>query len=323
MPPPDAESEHDVTQTPITADGWTGYSETDLAWFAENYAGTEWMVHVVGPDDVHTHANPDLDDDDPANPPLTAQTAHKLADGANRIGRDNAEQRAGGDEFMPVLHATVFHRGVPFDSDALMAEPATREDANPIARVRDFLHVHVRTRGVTEPIAIIDESREPGGHRWTLTADDLGRALVSANQHRRRALGLDESRDGAWNLFADIADITAWLDESNPTGPHEDSMRVMKIGEEFGEAVAAYIGMVGQNPRKGVTHTQADLLAELADVAVTALCAMQHFTQNATVTRGMLAAKVSGIIARSNIQPRGTEAAKAAEARDDALAGGR
>ena len=23
-----------------------------------------------------------------------------------------------------------------------------------------------------------------------------------------------------WNLFADVADITAWLDESNPAGPH-------------------------------------------------------------------------------------------------------
>lgn len=107
-----------------------------------------------------------------------------------------------------------------------------------------------------------------------------------------------------WNLFADIADITAWLDTSNETSPHEDAMRVMKIGEEFGEAVEAYIGMTGQNPRKGVTHTQTDLLNELADVAVTALCAMQHFTQNATVTRGMLAAKVSAIIARSDIPTR-------------------
>lgn len=78
-------------------------------------------------------------------------------------------------------------------------------------------------------------------------------------------------------------------------------MRVLKLQEEAGEAAAAYIGMTGQNPRKGVTHTQTDLLNELADVAVTALCAMQHFTQNATVTRGMLASKVAGIIARSDI----------------------
>jgi NTP pyrophosphatase (non-canonical NTP hydrolase) len=106
----------------------------------------------------------------------------------------------------------------------------------------------------------------------------------------------------AWDLFADVRDITAWLDRSNPAGPHEDSMRVLKLVEEAGEAAAAYIGMVGQNPRKGVTHTQGDLLNELADVALTALCAMQHFTQDAAVTRAVLASKVAGIMARSDIR---------------------
>lgn len=104
-----------------------------------------------------------------------------------------------------------------------------------------------------------------------------------------------------WDLFADVAAITAWLDTSNEASPHEDSMRVLKLVEEAGEAAAAYIGMVGQNPRKGVTHSQADLLAELADVALTALCAMQHFTQDAEATRGVLAGKVAGIMARADI----------------------
>lgn len=107
------------------------------------------------------------------------------------------------------------------------------------------------------------------------------------------------------DLFADIADITAWLDKSNPAGPHEDAMRVMKLMEEAGEAAAAYIGVTGQNPRKGVTHTQDDLLNELADVAITALCAMQHFTQDEAVTRAYLASKVDGIIKRSGISRAG------------------
>lgn len=106
-----------------------------------------------------------------------------------------------------------------------------------------------------------------------------------------------------WNVFADIAMINAWLDRSNTNmnSEHDDSMRVMKIGEEYGEAVAAYIGMTGQNPRKGVTHSQADLLAELADVTITALCAMQHFTGNADVTRAFLASKIAGIIKRAGL----------------------
>lgn len=109
---------------------------------------------------------------------------------------------------------------------------------------------------------------------------------------------------GHRDLFADVADITAWLDESNLTGPHEDSVRVLKLVEEAGEAAAAYIGMVGQNPRKGVTHTQDDLLKELADVAITALCAMQHFTQDESVTRAYMAGKIGQIIDRSGIRVR-------------------
>jgi hypothetical protein len=116
-----------------------------------------------------------------------------------------------------------------------------------------------------------------------------------------------------WDMLADIARINRWLDTSNPDNPHEDSMRVMKIGEEFGEAVAAYIGMTGQNPRKGITHTKHDLLMELADVAITALCAMAHFTHAASETqrpdivRGYLASKVTGIIVRSDIPLIGTD----------------
>ena len=105
-------------------------------------------------------------------------------------------------------------------------------------------------------------------------------------------------------MFDDIARINAWLDRSNDgriRSEHDDSMRVMKIGEEYGEAVQAYIGMVGQNPRKGITHSMEDLLGELADVAVTALCAIQHFTGDARVTRTVIAAKIAHISVRAGL----------------------
>jgi hypothetical protein len=108
--------------------------------------------------------------------------------------------------------------------------------------------------------------------------------------------------DYDWSMFNDVRSITAWLDRSNPASQHEDSMRVLKLLEESGEAAAAYIGMIGQNPRKGITHTQADLLNELADVAITALCAIQHFTQNIVVTRGVIASKLGNIVIRSDIE---------------------
>lgn len=129
-------------------------------------------------------------------------------------------------------------------------------------------------------------------------------SMAVGAEYNRLAAAQENESHASWDPFADIADITAWLDESNPAGPHEDSMRVMKLMEEAGEAGAAYIGMVGQNPRKGVTHTMDDLLKELADVAITALCAMQHFTQDEAVTRAYMAAKIQAIIKRSDISVR-------------------
>lgn len=124
-----------------------------------------------------------------------------------------------------------------------------------------------------------------------------------------------------WDMFRDIAAITRWLDTANVNIPEDDAMRVMKIGEEVaeahealalmdianGRAVAAYIGMTGQNPRKGVTHTQTDLCKELADVAITALCALAHFTRKGygtyhpALVRMFVASKIEEIIRRAAI----------------------
>lgn len=50
--------------------------------------------------------------------------------------------------------------------------------------------------------------------------------------------------------------------------------RTAKLAEECGEVMQAVIGATGDNPRKGHTHTYADVNSELADVILTALCAM-------------------------------------------------
>ncbi len=77
-----------------------------------------------------------------------------------------------------------------------------------------------------------------------------------------------------------VARTVAWLDAANGRGPHETAMRMMKIAEETGEAVAAYIGLAGANPRKGVTAGPDDLAGELCDVVLATLIAL------ATVTGG-------------------------------------
>lgn len=57
-----------------------------------------------------------------------------------------------------------------------------------------------------------------------------------------------------------------------------EAVKVLKVAEEYGEATEAYIGMLGANPRKGITHGPDDVADELADVAITALVAMGSFT---------------------------------------------
>lgn len=65
-----------------------------------------------------------------------------------------------------------------------------------------------------------------------------------------------------------------FLDDRNGTGPLEIACRIMKVTEEAGEVNQAWIGLLGQNPRKGVTHTTEDVVGELADVAFAALVAI-------------------------------------------------
>lgn len=75
-------------------------------------------------------------------------------------------------------------------------------------------------------------------------------------------------------VWRHVAVLVAWLDAANPRTDHEIACRVMKLAEETGEAIAAYIGMTGQNPRKGRCATVDDLASELCDVIVTAMVAL-------------------------------------------------
>ncbi|MFF0729297.1 MazG-like family protein [Streptomyces sp. NPDC004134] len=95
-----------------------------------------------------------------------------------------------------------------------------------------------------------------------------------------------ETTTSLWPVTAQIA---ATLDQANGTAEHERAMRLLKISEEAGEAAAAYIGMTGQNPRKGTTHTARDVADELCDVIIAAAVALHDFT---TAPPAVLDAKV-------------------------------
>lgn len=83
---------------------------------------------------------------------------------------------------------------------------------------------------------------------------------------------------GIQEISRGVAELSEWIDRGNEDrNPEAETWaRLAKISEEAGEVVAAYIGATGQNPRKGTTHTLADVEDELLDVAITALAALEH-----------------------------------------------
>lgn len=72
--------------------------------------------------------------------------------------------------------------------------------------------------------------------------------------------------------------ITSTYPPDLPFETFVDRRSVRKLTEEVGELAQAVNGLVGENPRKGVTHTMDDVLAELLDVAACALGAYEAFT---------------------------------------------
>ncbi|WP_070012416.1 MazG-like family protein [Streptomyces abyssalis] len=103
--------------------------------------------------------------------------------------------------------------------------------------------------------------------------------------------------------WATIRRLVEWLDSANGDGEQETAMRLMKLAEESGEVMQAYIGTTGQNPRKGRTHTSADVAAELCDVILTAAVALHRFTGDPAAA---LDARI-GEVARRSLVPHGPE----------------
>jgi hypothetical protein len=81
-----------------------------------------------------------------------------------------------------------------------------------------------------------------------------------------------------------ITEISQWVDNSPAYAGVDpearDWRRIQKVGQEFGEALEAFCGTLGENPRKGFTHRPSDVRRELFDVALSALGAVEHLDGN-------------------------------------------
>ena len=110
---------------------------------------------------------------------------------------------------------------------------------------------------------------------------------------------MSEQRTTGENLAA----LSAWIDAGQGDRHPEAILwgRVSKVTEEAGESIAALIGATGQNPRKGYTHSMEDVVSELLDVAVTALGAVEHLTDNTGASIDLLADHVARVCVRAGL----------------------
>lgn len=78
-------------------------------------------------------------------------------------------------------------------------------------------------------------------------------------------------------------------------------VRLLKLTEEVGEAAEALIGMQGLNSRKGTCRSRDDLLAELADVIITAAVAMVGVAGDGDEARSHLERRLVVVCERAGI----------------------
>lgn len=109
-----------------------------------------------------------------------------------------------------------------------------------------------------------------------------------------------ELRSLVWWMDNDLDSAVAETYQDQPLA--QDWARVSKVAEETGEAIDALIGLTGQNPRKGHYGSHVDLYAELCDVALTALYALQHFTKDSHDTMTLLMSRARYHHARRSAQ---------------------
>jgi NTP pyrophosphatase (non-canonical NTP hydrolase) len=103
---------------------------------------------------------------------------------------------------------------------------------------------------------------------------------------------MDQTWDG-------VRKLRGWLDEEDQAAAGDVRLlRVLKIGEEFGEAAEAITGALGANPRKGNSHSWEDVEKELCDVAVTAMVALLTINPEA---EKVLDARVRGLLERLHL----------------------
>jgi len=112
--------------------------------------------------------------------------------------------------------------------------------------------------------------------------------------------------DALLAAFRKLAEYDQLIDDE--TGPEyqaqplaQDWARAGKVIEELGEVITNLIGYTAQNHRKGRYSSQREMLEEMADVLITSLLGIQHFTKNRADTAALVMARWEYRLRKANL----------------------
>lgn len=98
-----------------------------------------------------------------------------------------------------------------------------------------------------------------------------------------------------WARLSKIAEeLSEALLELPEDATVQDMRRINDITKVLGKAIQDHIGATGQNPRKGTDpNGYVKMLDELADTALTAILAIQHFTKDPQRSRDIIRGRLT------------------------------
>jgi hypothetical protein len=98
-----------------------------------------------------------------------------------------------------------------------------------------------------------------------------------------------------WARLSKVAEeLSEALEELPEDATAQDLRRINEITKALGKAIQDHIGATGQNPRKG-TDLQGynKMLGEGADIVLTGILMIQHFTKDIEETRNIIRARLT------------------------------